>query len=548
MVASLTATPTSPVKSLAISITSGSISNVVRGYRYTVESSGGVWKGTGSVRAAGTLNSTTLPIREISSGSIDFVSGDVVRVYDDVALGDKLVEDTSSFDPDGLAVSDNTHNPAPVVVSGGHWAGWLGSSGSVVVTFKGDESYTIDPDSSGTITHAWTTSSGTLSSATAANPTLTLTAAGKVLVTHTVTDSTNSKTRTQYLRLRVHDTNDPPYDCIVESVSASPADGWSLSVRLFQNATLTSLPDLGMVAIWTTDLIGSTEASFGTTVTGRGHIIMIGFLRRDTNVASHSFPQIRFDVISPGAKLAELPGFSKVFIREQSPDAWSEVKTLTIKRAIVQLAAFYTWLIEAGFDLIFDGFTDADYSFLTLNKDTPIGQWQELIKARFARIICLKNGRFEIQGLLQVVALASRAAITKTYTVTSDDVVVGANGEGGIEFTREHNEPIETFRLRGFVGNIAEPAAFFARFPKSPGIGNQSDVQEGAVVLTATEGYATCAMIGARHNRVTDVNRVSGVCGNVVLTQSTVERCSIKTLIHLEALRRGVVCHLCDSL
>jgi hypothetical protein len=504
--AEVTSVDSLTVKSLGISITTGDIADVQRGYRVMVYSASDVFKGMIWVRAAGTLDATHLPIREIGFGTIFFTVGDIVRVFNDVVLGDKLPEDTEDFDPDGLAVSDNTSDPAPVVVSGGHWAGWLPTSGSLALVFKGDESYTIDPDSSGTITHAWTASSGTWDDDTAANPTLTIAAAGKILVTHTVTDSTNSKTRTQYVRVRVHDANDPPIDCLIETLDADEEQGWSATVEVFGDSLTTAdLHDGAMVCLWARDTISGVEPTFGTPVSQRGHILLVGFLRRDTNKAHLRHPTMRFDIISPLARLAEMPGFSKVLERNQTPDAWSEVKSLTMKRAIVQLVAYYTWLIEAGFDFVFDSsYIDADYPLLFCQKDNPLGQLRELASGRLARIVCMKDGRIEVQERLAVADVADRAAITKTLTITPADVDAGEEGDDGIEFTREHHDPLEHYRTRGFIGTTDTQTTLpmFFRFPASPGTGNTTEVRERLVFADIIEALQWTAALGAEYNRV----------------------------------------------
>mgnify|MGYP000414197735 CR=1 FL=1 len=123
--------------------------------------------------------------------------------------------------------------------------------------------------------------------------------------------------------------------------------------------------------------------------------------------------QLEFEVISPLARLAQLPGFSKVLISEESPDTWNEVRGLTVKRAIIQLLRHYTNALHL-FDLHFNGFADADYSAFYLQKSTPYEQVIELADSRDARLTCDRAGRLEVARRLELTPLADRAAITTT--------------------------------------------------------------------------------------------------------------------------------------
>lgn len=500
--ATLTATPTYPATSLTVTINSGSISDVQRGYRIVVTSSTGAFKGTLTVRASGTIDSTHIPIRETSQGAINFVSGDIIYIFDDVYLSDKIPTNDETFSPDGLAVSDYTSNPPPLPKSGGHYAGWL-SWGEVPFTGTGSE--TVDPDSSSGVTHGWSgtgSPSFTTGSSSSADPGLTWASAGKYRVDHEVEDVDSSKTITQHVRVRLHDANDMPYQVMVDlSPSVSEDSGWSISVETRDSVPVSTLRDGSLVALWVENPDG-TRPSYGAADNGRHHMLMVGYLRRDTSFISPSGNTVRFDIISPMAKLAELPGFSKVMERNQTPDAWSEIKSLTMKRAQINLIMFYSWLVEAGFDVVFNGFDDADYPLLFCEKNNPLDQWRELAAGRAARVVCLRTGRFEVQERLAVQAVASRAAHTKTYTLSMADVATGEDGSDGVEFTREHYEPVETFRAQGFIaGTSADLPAFFGRWPQSPNTGNSSDTQTRFVLDDNAQGFAWTAMLGAEQNR-----------------------------------------------
>lgn len=501
LTATVSATPSNPDDDIAITIVSGSAASVKVGMRVVIETSGGAYKGTLHVRAAGTISSTNIPVREFSQAFVKVASGDTLIVYDDWYITDKLTSATSTFAPDNIAYTDQGSNPPPVVCSGGWWAGWLGSGGTVAIPFTGDTSYNLDPDTADTLTHSWSTSGGTFDNSAIANPTLTIAAAGKYLVTHTVT-AANSKSRTQYIRIRVHDENDPPYEIVMPAPPTGDAElGWTCGVQLYEDASLDDIPDGAPVVVWIKEMINATTQSFGAAASGRSHIKCAGYLRRDTSayVSSDGVHLVTFDIVSPLARLSELPGFSKAILYEASPDAWNEIKSLTVKRAMAQIVAFYTNLIEAGFDFIFDAsFPDKTYSGFYLQKTTPIEQLRELADAVDSVIRCDRTGRLIVQRFLPYVPLASRGATTVTLALTTADLIE-------YDMTREHYRPTETFRCRGFTAgsSTSSNAPVFARWTgAAPGMGAQSDTAERLIVDSISDLYTRTGLRGAWNDKV----------------------------------------------
>lgn len=495
--ATVSSTPTYPALNLAITVNSGSAANVKRGMRVVLESSVGAYKGTLVIRNAGTISSANLPLREFGKGFANVVSGDVLRVYNDFPPADKLVADDETFAPGEETYVDQNTNPAPVPASGGSWAGWLADAAAI--PFTGSNSYTLG--TGGTMTHAWSASGGTLSSGVIADPTFNPGAAGKYLITHAVTDNVNSKTRTQYVRVRAHDANDPPYEVILtQPPTCDEETGWKCRIRLVANADLATLRDYAHVILW----VPSSAQTYGSSTPGRSHILMDGYLRRDEQSINPVLNTIEFDVISPLAALAELPGFSKVMVTDASPDAWSEFGEgdLDVQRAIIQLPLFYTTLIESGRDFLFTDFDNAEYSAFFLVKDNPLGQMRELARGRASRIVCLKNGRFEVQPLLAVQPLATRHVLPTTYTIDADDVDAGSDGTDGMVMAREHKRTVETFRVRGFTAGSTANDPVFAKWPEAPGMGNQSTVQEKFIVADTDQLFAWCGMLGAAEDGV----------------------------------------------
>lgn len=491
-----TATVTSATAT-AIAITggSGTIGDVGRGFRVVILSSGGDYKGTVSVRYSGSITTASIPIRETSAGTVSIVAGDLVRIYNMLVLADKLVENDASFSPDGVAVSTETSSQRPLVSSGGWDVGRL-SGGSYVVYLKGGESAVVDSTSS-TVNHLWETTGGTLSSSSAIEPTLTISAAGYYLVKHTVEDDDNGQTQVQYVPIYVHDTSDPPYECLITSVDGDPASGFRATFELFESATLDDLPDGCAVVVWADETLnGGLSPSYGNKIFERSHIVIAGFLRRDTSRASGDtgLETVEFEVISPLAKLGELPGFSKVMVNDASPDAWSKTYDLGVYRAIVQLLAHYTNALQL-FDLTFTLFTDYDYPAFYLQKSTPLEQVKELADAVDCRFVCDRGGHFEIQRRLELLPLADRSVPVTTITLTTQDII-------DYECTREHYRPVETYRARGILQGHQVNTPLFARWPATPSTGNQSPVIDKLIAESAADLQERCALRGAYEDRV----------------------------------------------
>lgn len=486
---------------LAYTTTGGNSANVRRGMRVHIYTSGGAFKGLLSVRFADTISSTSLPVREFSEGHVQVVAGDVLKVFNDFVLTDRLVAAIETFDPDYETYSAQNGTVKPVATSGGWWAGFVDSGQTyATVTLYGSESYTVDEDSGGSVTHLWTLPSGVTfapgSGSTDAAPTVRVTV-GYYLIEHTVTDSSNSQTETSYVPVRAHDATHLPYELTLDSaIQGDPARGFNLSLTLYENADLVSLPDLCPVVIWARESINGSVQSIGHKVSGRSHILTVGYLRRSRVPITPEGDAVRFDIIAPLARLFELPGFSKVMDRNASPDAWSEIEALTIKRGIIQLARYYTNAPQLV-DFVFDGFSDANYPALYLQKKTPGDQIIELADGRGARLTTDQTGRLEVQGRLDLTPLADRSGVTTCYTFTADDCI-------SVEVELEGARVVETHKGRGYTAGVstAETQPIFAKWAASPGTGSAVPSSDRLIVDDAADMYEQLAMRGAAEDRL----------------------------------------------
>lgn len=488
---------TASALNVTYTLDTGDAADVYPGMRVEFRSALGDLKGTTSVRFAGSISSSSLPIREVSWGEIQLVTGDAFIVFNDFLPTDLLPSADESFSPDHKTYTDQTSNPGPVPTSGGHYPYLLPASGSIDIPFVGSTSYTVDPDSSGTVTHNWVCASGTWDDDTAEDPTLTLTSAGKYLVIHTATDDSNTKTEVQFIRVRIHDANDPPCECESVSVQGDDTTGFSASFRLYENATLADIPDGIMVCVWSQEFIDGEEQVYGNIVPSRSHILCTGYLQRDRgNGTDDRGDELEFDVISPLARYMALPGFSKALIRADAPTDWTQIKGMTIQRGIVHLFRNYT-NIHQLFDVVFSDFDDADYPKLYLQKANVWEQIKELADSRGGRIVADMTGRIEIQERIELSSLLERTALPTISTIGGFDAF-------DYDVTREHLPALDTYRMRGFKAAAAEAdtATYLVRFPSSPGRGPNSPTTEKAIFDDISHAFQQVALRGALENRV----------------------------------------------
>jgi hypothetical protein len=483
-------TPTFPAKALALSGAAGSASDVKRGMRVTVETSGGIYKGETHVRAAGTISSTYIPIRETSKGVINIAAGDVIRVYNAIYLQDKLVSADPTFSPDSLAYGTQNSVVPPIAISGGHFAAYV-DSGQVYATivFAGSESYAVDADSGGTVTHAWDfpTATGTTTS-TSANPSFTF-PVGYHFGWHIVTDSSNSATWTQFIMGQVYDASTPPYACVLEDVSASVDAGWSARVQVFDAAGLTTIPDHCFGIVWSRETYNGTVQSFGNVIPTRSALKMVGYVARETVRFDPVDTTLTFELISPLARLQALPGYSKVMINNSTPDKWREVEDLSVKRALVLLLRYYTNLTEI-FDFLYDADTYA-FSRFYVQKNTPSAQTLELADGVDARFVCNRTGRFMVQKRQELTLLADRSALVTTLTLTTQDIE-------RYEFNRDHYRTVELLDVRGFKADQDSPTPLFSYWPGlGPGQGTQSSVTERLIAASQSDLNKRAGLRGA---------------------------------------------------
>ena len=463
--------PVIPAVTLIVSITSGDYNDLRGGMRIDIYTASMGFKGTTRVRFGNVNTANVIHIRETGNASINIEAGDLAFVYDDIRLLDKLPVANETFAPDSTPYTDQGSNPPPVACSGGHVALPLdvGQTYATVLT-NGSASYNADSDSTpSNVSHLWEVPTGVTfapgSSSTDADPTLRA-EVGEHVVHHTVTDNDNSKSTTQNMVVIVENPQAPSYRILYTPDTATVESGFGGTIQVLSGDTsLAAIPDLCIGIVWGAERVNGQAVSYRNAAPGRSHILAVGIVRRDRQQgAGDGTRVVTFELISPLARLRELTSYSKVMEANATPDAWSQIKALGVKRAIIQLIQFYTTLIEAGFDLLFDDdFIDYLYPAFYLQRSTFYGQALELAEGVDARLTCDRTGRFDIHTDPKYIPFGDRASVTKTWTFARRDMLT-------FELPREHADTVEQMKTNGFTGGASSNVALYSLYPSvAPG-------------------------------------------------------------------------------
>jgi len=452
---------------LVVTYVTGAYTDVQQGMEITLHDPiTDALKGRTHVRFDGTGATIggVIPVREYAVAALTLTAGDVFKVWKEYRLHDKLVAATANFGgfpPDIQVYSDQGSNPPPIACDGGHWAG---DTSQLPIQLTGSNSYTVDPDSAGTVTHARTLPTGlsfASGSGSSANPTLTGDP-GIYLYDHTVTDSSNSKATPQHIIVMIHDPDEnPAHQVEITDYRGTAEAGWNWAVEVTSGDTdQAAIPDGCWCILWSTERIAGTQQSFRNVSPGRSHIIGVGIVRRDTIQGdTDGLVTCSLEVISPHARLREVTSYSKVMEENATPDAWSEIKTLKVKRAAIQLWQFYTTGTECGLDLIFDSsFVNPTYPTFYLQRSTFYDQLKELADGVDGRLTCDRSGRMGFHTAPPYLPLADRAAITKPFRWKPQDVI-------SYQLTREHYSTLEQIKVSGISAGSSNNRPCFSLAP-----------------------------------------------------------------------------------
>ena len=408
--------------------------------------------------APGAASATVLQVNEFSEGVLALSDNDRFEVVYSFRIRQRLVADNADFDRDSrVAYTDQNKLIPPICNSGGAYANFVSFAGSV--GWLGSTSVAIDPDSAGTLTHAWTFPSATPASSTSANPTVDYSnvAAGTYMVTHTVTDTSNSRTATQYVPVRLHDADDPPYDCAA-SLIGSRETGWRGSFTVYGSAgaSIADLPDGALVIFWLEEYYGGTRISYGSQVDTRSHIKFVGYLAADTVEWDYQQQVLTFEAISPIEILGLTGGLSQVIENNANPTTWLQFDQPTVNLAIWYLL-YWSSTILLSHDLILPLLTYTYPAFYVQELDL-LSQLNELADAQDCQITSDRNGRIHVNPPPPLQTATDKALYGVTLTFETSDIK-------RIVIPRQHRLRYALVEGRGFSAGFTNNAPFLSRAP-----------------------------------------------------------------------------------
>lgn len=429
--------------------------------------------------APGAITGSTLQVNEFSQGRLDLQDNDRLEVLRSWRVRDRLVAANEDFDVDSrVAYTDQHEDPAPVAnAEGGAYVGWL--SQSSFVNFSAATSFTVDIDSSGTLSYLWEFPAGTvpITLLTVANPTVDFTAltAGTYYASVTVTDTSNSKSTIKRIPIILHDDSYLPLDISEARLSSSVEGGYTLEVEMPYSVTIDTMPDGAEVFLWADEYYGGVQNSYGDTY--RPEQKFRGYLVRDSIQRDAEAQTITFTAICVRQLLEELPGFSAIYTSVNDPSTWREYRGVSVGAIIVMLLRERSTALVTC-DVNNQGF-NYPYFEIPIQQNVPYAQVQELSDAIDCIFTSDRRGRMRIARPVVLTSTATRNAATNVITLDEDDII-------DINIDREHRYPINTLEGRGFLigGNLA----IFSRAPgDAPSEGAAEVAVDYLIAQTQTE-------------------------------------------------------------
>lgn len=499
------------VTSVTYSNVSGSYTDVLEDMEAEIFTSGGTSKGRVRV-ALGGATSTVVQIEEVSPGRVKIIAGDQIRVYRSWRLRSRLIEMSEAFKKDSrVTYTDQTDDYAPVAISGGGKAGFIDPATSVLtVSFSASTSYTVDPDSGGTLTYLWDVDDGTITVGTSSTASITATfPAGARWISLTVTDSSNSKTYTQYAPVWAHEETgaNAPVRIANVQLSATMEEGWAANFDLVDEQGTDTIPNGALIYIWRDSLYGDTKVAYGSDVSDRSTVAFVGYVVRnvegvDGEAVDEGQARSTFSALSPLAILARQVGFSQVLeYVTSSPQSWFEATDLSVKRMLDYLIRWGTTFMRTHDFVISSDVDDKDYSAFFIQENTPLGQLRELATdALDGELICTRAGRIWIQPDLLVSDSTTRNAAGTQLTIDYRDYI-------SVQYDIEHRYQYNQIEMRAITPgtdvNTQQPVAVVA-----PGLAPVEGASQRTVYDRRIGTLADCknrvGWIFARDNSIKD--------------------------------------------
>jgi hypothetical protein len=332
----------------------------------------------------------------------------------------------------GIDYAAQNETPPPLVIMGPDYANELPTSGSLAIALDASNSVAVAPGAT-IASYAWTVAPSTgaaLSSASVADPTLTITTTGKRVVSCAVTDSLGgvSTGRRHYMigggvtEFRRGDITvrygEPDVSCLISSTS--PDTAHATAIR--PNVDWAGFDEGTLVMIAADDYYGATQKTITSRAAFPDHqrMVFVGYIQAENS-----------DILSNGTGKVELTAVSAVpmFLYSLSltgngnPADWYEMlpSLMTIAGNLYHLFKWHSTLLEiADFWLPW-----TDTVKRSANEEFTGGNLIERARAfcrgRLMGMTGTADGVIVVQRDINTIALADRNALTTTMTLTSAD-------------------------------------------------------------------------------------------------------------------------------
>jgi len=277
-------------------------------------------------------------------------------------------------------------------------------------------------------TYAWTTTAGTLSSSSAANPTLTIIAyptGGKIRVALTVT-SAAGKTATGYRYIHVYNSDNPPQSAFrLNSCYGSVDDGgFVFDVTMYASAGLTTIRDRAPMILFAQDHYGTAiadQVSLGQ-LAGRENIVAMGWIDGESIEWNADRSTVTFTVQGPQFWMRKMTGFPAniKITKAGAATNWNRIPSLTVDRAIWSLLHWHSTATA-----VLDFYPTGDTRLADKFEIPPQSLWDQITAIAtpsiFARPCCDPYNRLFVEVDINLIPEADRTTIPVVMEITKAD-------------------------------------------------------------------------------------------------------------------------------
>lgn len=487
-------------RAITVTNVSGNIANCVEGNTIYVGTSCGDYSISRRRYRSRVGNVITL-----DENSVAWTAGQYITVVDNHELFPKYpyITDTSPFifykDKD-IVYSNQNSNINPVAIAGAPKVGFL-NGGSITFSITAVESYALA--SGATISsYSWSCTGGTIANSAIASTTITFTVAGQYWLKLTVTDSLGTSQST-YRRIYAHERTGANAPCLDFELVGNPSgsfdsSGWSMKVKLYNNADFTDVPDNTQVVLWYESFYNGSEHYIGA----NGNVRFVGYIKSETITTPVGSGYVEFDVYTAENILDSCNMYSISLEENATPNTWYKFPTgtLTVARAIHHLWKWHSTLLEMCDVFLPISNTKTMYACDDMENGTLLSltNWT-YGNGIFSKVCCDKIGRVHLQEDIIMLSDADQNAITEVMEILPID----RRGDVDIQYVRKAEYQYASVIASGvaMIAGVATPLISKAPGEVPNNRGQETYVVERLVLSSQSDLNRICGRLYAQLNR-----------------------------------------------